>query len=81
MEEVARGNDDLAERKGMAKRAEAEEAQQIAEYIRQRDAREQVWGHAQRVVGDGMARWNGSGEEGAAWPLPLLSCSCASRRL
>ena len=42
MDEVARGNAKLAERKRLAKAAEAEEQQQIAEYIRQRDAREQV---------------------------------------
>lgn len=44
MEEVAQGNAELAERKRRMKVAEAEEAAQIAEYIRQRDAREQVQG-------------------------------------
>lgn len=51
MDEVARGNAALAERKRQAKAAELEEEQQIAEYIRQRDAREQVGGMRKRSVG------------------------------
>jgi hypothetical protein len=46
MAEVALGNAELAERKRLLKLAEAEEEAQIAEYIRQRDAREQVLGGA-----------------------------------
>ena len=42
LEEVAAGNAELAERKRQQKAAEAAESLQIAEYIRQRDAREQV---------------------------------------
>ena len=42
LEEVAAGNAELAERKRQQKAAEAAENLQIAEYIRQRDAREQV---------------------------------------
>lgn len=46
MAEVALGNAELAERKRLLKLAEAVEEAQIAEYIRQRDAREQVLGGA-----------------------------------
>lgn len=44
MDEVARGNAELAQRKRAAKVAEVEEAAAIAEYIRQKDAREQASG-------------------------------------
>lgn len=44
LEEVALGNAELAERNRRAKQAEAQEDLQIAEYIRQKDAREQVRG-------------------------------------
>jgi hypothetical protein len=39
---VAAGNAELAERKRQMKLAEVQEAAEIAEYIRQRDARDQV---------------------------------------
>ena len=42
MDEVARGNAELAERKRQLRAAAVEEDRQIAEYIRQRDQREQV---------------------------------------
>lgn len=42
MDEVARGNAELAERKRQQRVAEVEENRRIAEYIRQRDQREQV---------------------------------------
>ncbi|KAL4855002.1 Cilia- and flagella-associated protein 45 [Chlorella vulgaris] len=41
LDEVAAGNAELAERKRQMKLAEVQEAAEIAEYIRQRDAREQ----------------------------------------
>lgn len=50
--EVAAGNAELAARKREQQRAEAEEAQRIAEYIRARDAREQARG-AVGVAGAG----------------------------
>lgn len=42
LDEVARGNAELAERKRQQRAAAVEEDRQIAEYIRQRDQREQA---------------------------------------
>lgn len=42
MDEVAQGNAELAERKRQQRAAELEQDHQIAEYIRQREKREQV---------------------------------------
>ena len=76
MEEVARGNAELTERKRQQRAAEAEEARQIAEYIRRRDAREQVgWrsGGWQGGGGTRAAAGLASAERlGSATCLPVL---------
>ena len=52
---MARGNAELAERKRAARAAEAQEAQAIAQYVRQRDAREQVGGRLCEGLGEACA--------------------------